>query len=146
LSDELWASINASKAYNLDNFKLNLKNASLRIIDVEADGNSQFRAFAYLVFGHPGVHTAMRLLLMHEILSNPGYYSKFLSNRGIDFQEYVSSMSRENEFGDQVTLFAFSNFYNAELYIYTPVSPYPLKVTPESRNTNNTQREAYYLG
>ncbi len=143
--DSLWNEIHLSREYSMDLFKQQLKAASLKMVVVEADGNSQFRAFAHLVYGVQSVHTAIRLLLMHEILSNSPFYSKFLASTGTDFQEYVCAMSKENEYGDHITLFAFANFYNAELYIYSPLYPQPLKIVPENRSSNTHQHEAYYL-
>lgn len=70
----------------------------------------------------------VRLLIMNEMLSDPTFYSKLLQGNhfikfkylGTDLEDYVYRKSKDCVEGDHVTLIAFSNFYNAEVVIYSP--------------------------
>ena len=144
-TDNIWNLLHRTRDYSIERFDLQLEDANLLKIDIESDSNSQFRTFAYLIFGVEGVHTAMRLLLMNEILSNLAYYTKLIQGKSIDIHDYIYSMSKENEYGDYLSLFAFSNFYYAELILFTPLYAHPIKISPDQRNNNNQQCERYYI-
>jgi len=120
-----------------------LKQNSLSAVPVVDDSNSQFRSFSFLVYGAEEGHSVMRLLLLNELLSNPTRYTSLFARRDIDLDEYVCVMCQDGVKGDMISLHAFSNFYNANVYLYSPFLPKPILIQPADNNKG--PREAFGL-
>eukprot|EP01114_Cavostelium_apophysatum_P008637 TRINITY_DN2126_c0_g1_i1.p1 TRINITY_DN2126_c0_g1~~TRINITY_DN2126_c0_g1_i1.p1 ORF type:complete len:1679 (-),score=453.03 TRINITY_DN2126_c0_g1_i1:53-5089(-) len=150
-NDESWTAMLHSQAQDLVLFQKQLGDSSLKLTEVELDGESQFRALSDQIYGLEEGYTIVRLLLMSEILSNPATYTRYVP-KGVDLETYVYGMSKDGTEGDYLTLCAFSNFYNADVVVYSPKFQRPVVFQPHSNapvdnaaSPANRQRETYYL-
>lgn len=151
-NESTWRAALEGKVLDMNRYIEQLEESNLKILEFDVDGNSQFRALACQVYGIEEAHFMVRLLIMNEMLSDPTFYSKLL--QGTDLEDYVYRKSKDCVEGDHVTLIAFSNFYNAEVVIYSPKLLRPMLIKPsktdESLNSMesniNPPAEIIYLG
>lgn len=104
---------------------------------VEADGNCQFRALAQQLYGDESQHQSIRSRMVDQLKSTPECYSGFVHET---FEDYVNRMSRDGQWGDNVTLQAASDMLGTEIHILTdqPGAEH-LEVRPASQNADQPQ-------
>merc|ERR1712000_797467 len=98
---------------------------------------------AHQIYGAEGLYPVVRFLIVNEILENSKKYEPYFLATHCDLQEYVFKMSQDGEPGDHVTLLAFSNYYNVNLWLFSPVLTSPVLIQSSSRKqASQTQPRA----
>ena len=95
-------------------------------IQIEGDGNCQFRALAHQLFnGDQGRHAECRAAAISQLRIEPGLYREFVPE---DWETYVSKMENDGEWGDNITLQAAADYYEVTAHVYShdPEIPFPL--------------------
>lgn len=93
---------------------LDLYKAKIR--PVEADGNCQFRALSAQLYGDEGHHAALRARVAAQLRERRERYENFVHE---SYDQYVDRMSRNGEWGDNVTLQAASDVLGCEIHVLT---------------------------
>ena len=93
-----------------------LRDKGLREVEVDGDGNCQFRAIADQLYGSPDDHEDVRRDVVAHLRSNSSRYSAFVSE---SYDAYISRMSNIGEWGDHVTLQAASNVYDCIIRVHS---------------------------
>lgn len=83
---------------------------------VLADGNCQFRALSRQLYGDEDQHGHIRARMVEQLKSTPDRYGDFVHE---PFGEYVNRMSRNGEWGDNVTLQATSDMLGVDIHVLT---------------------------
>lgn len=83
---------------------------------VLADGNCQFRALSQQLYGHEDQHGHIRARMVEQLKSTPSRYGDFVHE---PFGEYVERVSRNGEWGDNVTLQATSDMLGVDIHVLT---------------------------
>ena len=89
------------------------------VIDVEGDGNCQFRAVAESFRASLGVHVHFRALrerAVEFIQTNVLYFRPFFYD-GYDEHYYSVTMRNDKTWGDHVTLVAMAGFLRVQIYV-----------------------------
>jgi hypothetical protein len=146
---ELWQQFlsNSDKEEQETRHRDAVAKSGLRPVAVVPDASAQFRSLAHQLYGSEHPYSVVRVLVVNEILSNPGAYESMIKQRdvGVDLQEYVHIMSMEECRGDHVTLHAFANMTGANLEVYSPSCSQPLliKSSPTSTPATTTHNKVY---
>ena len=85
-----------------------LKHYGLREKKVRGDGNCQFRALSDQLFGTPDRYVEVRRMAIGQLKQSPDDYSPYVPEA---FDAYVSTMAKDGEWGDHVTLQAAADVY-----------------------------------
>ena len=83
---------------------------------VRGDGNCQFRALADQLWRNEDDHAELRALAVQQLRAAPNLYEGFVPS---DFAAYCSSMAREGEWGDHVTLKAVADYFGLRINLVT---------------------------
>lgn len=89
------------------------------VIDVEGDGNCQFRAVAESLRVSSGVHVHFHVLrerAVDFIRKNVSYFRPFFYD-GFDEHYYSVTMRHNKTWGDHVTLVAMAGFLRVKIYV-----------------------------
>jgi hypothetical protein len=81
---------------------------------VEADGNCQFRALALQLHGDEGAHAKVRSATVDRLKQMQERYCDFVHE---PYEDYLSRMSCNGEWGDNVTLQAASDMLDRDIHI-----------------------------
>jgi len=114
-----------------------LRDNDLEPVDVDGDGNCQFRALAHQLFADEAHHAAVRQTVCNELMTHADRYSGFVEGT---YGEFVVDMTRD-KWGDEVTLRAAADAYNVRITVVTtyedewriridPTGPAPNGETP----------------
>jgi hypothetical protein len=95
---------------------LRLHKLRLDMLIMCGDGNCQFRSIAYGLYGDQGYHQIVRQRVVSTMLANRSYYEGFL---GDEFTIYLSQMSRNGVWGDELTLRAACEHYGIAVNVIT---------------------------
>ena len=82
------------------------------IEETTGDGNCLFNAFSQLIFGNENYSTIIRQKLCDFIKKNNKYKNFFETN---EQEQYISNMQRDQEYGGEFEINAFSNFCDIKL-------------------------------
>jgi hypothetical protein len=80
-----------------------LARQNLTVVDVQGDGNCQFRAISYARYGTEQRHEEIRSLVANEMRSNPDRYRGFHEG---DFATFLNEIARPGEWGNHASLYA----------------------------------------
>lgn len=105
-----------------------LKSNDLIEVDNEAKGNCLFEAVSQCLFGTNNKHQIVRNDAVTYMETNKEDFESFIAdannNRNDEsFENYVSRMRQDREWGDMVELQAISNCYSVDIAIYYDNSP-----------------------
>jgi hypothetical protein len=111
---------------------------------IKGDGNCQFSAAADQLFNDPNKYHEVRRLVVKWLRNNPNFKIDS-ETQLIDFlekdiynswEEYCDNMSKNGQWGDQITLYAISQLFNARIVILSSVKVYNGQslITIEPRN------------
>mmetsp|Transcript_113198 Transcript_113198/g.283381 ORF Transcript_113198/g.283381 Transcript_113198/m.283381 type:complete len:370 (-) Transcript_113198:141-1250(-) len=83
------------------------------------DGNCLFRSFSDQLYGTPEHHALVRDRCSKYIASERNYFEQFVAE---PFDEFLSRIQREGEWGDDVEIEALSEIYDCRVEIYASFS------------------------
>ena len=107
---------------------------------VRGDGNCQFRALADQLWRNEDDHAELRALAVAQLRAAPSLYEGFVPS---DFSSYCSSMAREGEWGDHVTLKAVADYFGLRINLVTSFeSECFLQIDPEE-SMKKSKRELW---
>lgn len=89
--------------------------SSLVVREQARDGNCLFRSFSDQMYGTPEHHALVRDRCSKYIASERNYFEQFVPE---PFDEFLSRMQREGEWGDDVEIEALSEIYDCRVEIY----------------------------
>ena len=78
-----------------------LSRLRLDMLIMQGDGNCQFRAVSFGLYGTEGRHAEVRSRAISFMKRNPAAFAVFL---GEDYAQYLDSMARLGTWGDELTL------------------------------------------
>lgn len=87
-----------------------------RLRPVAADGNCQFRALSVQLYGEEAHYAALRDRIVEQLRGHPEWYAPYVQG---SFDEYLSRMERDGEWGDNVTLQAASDVLGCVVHVLT---------------------------
>lgn len=83
-------------------------------IHITPDGNCQYRAIAFGVFGDENKYKRIKVSAINYIVEHHTFFSDFVDN----ILEYITEMKEENEYGDELTLMAISMNYDIHIKVF----------------------------
>ncbi|KFK25434.1 hypothetical protein AALP_AA8G114800 [Arabis alpina] len=109
---------------------------------VKGDGNCQFSALADQLFNSSDLHEKVREQIVKQLKYNPKSYKALIEtskkrtkNVPRDFSEYVKNMSRNGEWGDEVTLQAAADTFEVKIQVVTSFKEdASMEILPKSQN------------
>ena len=106
----------------------------LRTIEIDGDGNCQFRAVSQQLFGSEEHHMLVRERAVSYMIERKAEFSCFFPGRAFD--RYLTKMARSREWGDELTLRAICNALGVAIHVITSTSEnWYLKYTPDEQQT-----------
>ena len=87
---------------------------------VAGDGNCQFRAFSYQIYGNQERHGEIRAAAVARIENNFDDYLPFFDGEPEKLEEYVTDMKEPEQWGDENTLRAAAHAYGITVRVITP--------------------------
>ncbi|KAK1303663.1 hypothetical protein QJS10_CPB11g01464 [Acorus calamus] len=108
---------------DMDNATLDHERLSERLstyglaeLQIEGDGNCQFRALADQLFRNPEYHKHVRKKVVKQLKHHKKLYEGYVP---MDYNTYLKNMKRSGEWGDHVTLQAAADRYGAKICLLT---------------------------
>lgn len=95
-----------------------LQRLKLYSVQMEDDGNCQFRSMAFNLFGTQEHHAVVRNAAVQYIKSRPEDFQVYFESED-KFQKYLHRMSRCGTWGDEMTLVATVKAYGCEVHVVT---------------------------
>ncbi|KAG0139153.1 hypothetical protein CROQUDRAFT_719089 [Cronartium quercuum f. sp. fusiforme G11] len=85
---------------------------------IKPDGNCQFRAVSLLLTGNQDRHAEFRASAVAKMRENPKEYEPFVDYGSfVSLDDYCEKMSREKEYGDQLTLRALADACSCKILV-----------------------------
>lgn len=81
---------------------------------ITGDGNCQFRAVSLLAYGHQDYHGWLREETIKHLELNKDFYKTYVEG---NFEDYLTDMSQDGAWGDNVTLMAMASDLHREFVI-----------------------------
>eukprot|EP00327_Prymnesium_parvum_P019106 CAMPEP_0113234162 /NCGR_PEP_ID=MMETSP0008_2-20120614/2871_1 /TAXON_ID=97485 /ORGANISM="Prymnesium parvum" /LENGTH=253 /DNA_ID=CAMNT_0000080995 /DNA_START=75 /DNA_END=835 /DNA_ORIENTATION=- /assembly_acc=CAM_ASM_000153 len=88
---------------------------------MEGDGNCQFRAAAYNLFGAQAYHAVVRQSAVEHMRKHADFFGIYFEDER-EFNDYLQSMSQARTWGDELTLRAIVEVYCCEAHVITSES------------------------
>lgn len=85
-------------------------------LQIEGDGNCQFRAIADQLFRNPDYHKHVRKQIVKQLKHFQKSYESYVP---MSYKSYLKSMKRSGEWGDHVTLQAAADRFRAKICLLT---------------------------
>ena len=114
------------------NLERRLDSLGLSTLEMEGDGNCQFRALADQLFGHQKHHAVTRQAAVEQMRRNADFFGMYFED-ALEFAAYLKDMARSRTWGDELTLRAAVEAYGCSAHVITsePANWY-LVYQPES--------------
>lgn len=93
-----------------------LSTYGLAELQVEGDGNCQFRALADQLFRNPDYHKHVRKEVVKQLKDFQKFYESYVP---MNYKAYLKDMKRSGEWGDHVTLQAAADRFTAKICLLT---------------------------
>ncbi|KAK1325741.1 hypothetical protein QJS10_CPA01g00794 [Acorus calamus] len=110
-----------------------LSTYGLAELQIEGDGNCQFRALADQLFRNPEYHKHVRKKVVKQLKHHKKLYEGYVP---MDYNTYLKNMKRSGEWGDHVTLQAAADRIHASSRLFRRTiihqKIYPLALTKRS--------------
>ncbi|XP_043690352.1 OVARIAN TUMOR DOMAIN-containing deubiquitinating enzyme 11 isoform X2 [Telopea speciosissima] len=88
----------------------------LQELQIEGDGNCQFRALADQLFRNPDYHKHVRKEVVRQLKHFKKLYEGYVPMK---YKQYLKKMKRSGEWGDHVTLQAAADRFEAKICLLT---------------------------
>uniref|UniRef100_A0A6V7QX57 ubiquitinyl hydrolase 1 n=1 Tax=Ananas comosus var. bracteatus TaxID=296719 RepID=A0A6V7QX57_ANACO len=85
-------------------------------LQIEGDGNCQFRALADQIFRNPDYHKHVRKAVVKQLKKFRKFYEGYVP---MDYKTYLKTMKRSGEWGDHLTLQAAADRFGAKICLLT---------------------------
>ncbi|KAG4958226.1 hypothetical protein JHK82_034960 [Glycine max] len=85
-------------------------------LQMEGDGNCQFRALADQLFGNPDYHKHVRRQVIKQLKHHKKLYEGYVP---MEYKSYLKKMKKSGEWGDHVTLQAAADRFDAKVCLVT---------------------------
>ena len=100
--------------------------------EMRGDGNCQFRGLAFNLFGSQDHHAIVRKACVAHIKEHADFFAVFFDGSD-EFERYLTNMSRDRHWGDELTLRAAVEAYSCIAHIISSEAQnWYLVYTPES--------------
>ena len=108
----------------------------LKEYEVLGDGSCQFRALAYELYGDQKCHADVRAVIVAYLEDRADDYSQFVNDE--TWPEYLVRMSKQDTWGDHLTLQACSDVYNVQINLITSYEERSyIRINPREQVTLN---------
>jgi len=87
-------------------------------LEMEDDGNCQFRALAHELYGHQRFHSHVRALVVAYLREHAEQFSIFVGDER-EWQSYLRNMAQECCWGDELTLSAAADAMGVVIHVVT---------------------------
>lgn len=102
---------------------------SLAELQIEGDGNCQFRALADQLFHNPDYHKHVRKKVYKQLKHHKRLYEGYVP---MNYRSYLKKMKRLGEWGDHVTLQAAADRFGAKICLVTSFrDTYYIEIIPK---------------
>lgn len=91
---------------------------NLRMVTMEDDGNCQFRAISYELYGSQSYHYIVRDKVIQHLRSNSDTFSFYVGEES-DWIQYLKKMSMDRTWGDELTITAASQVFAVNIHVIT---------------------------
>eukprot|EP00930_Biecheleria_cincta_P083403 TRINITY_DN72987_c0_g1_i1.p1 TRINITY_DN72987_c0_g1~~TRINITY_DN72987_c0_g1_i1.p1 ORF type:complete len:263 (+),score=27.03 TRINITY_DN72987_c0_g1_i1:200-988(+) len=89
-----------------------------RSMEMEGDGNCQFRSFAFNLFGDQAHHGSVRKAAIAHIKKNSDFFRIFFEDER-EFKNFLRDMAKNRTWGDELTLRAVVEAYGCVAHVVT---------------------------
>lgn len=101
-------------------------------LQMEGDGNCQFRALADQLFHNPEYHKHVRKQVVKQLKHNRKLYEGYIPMK---YRSYLKTMKRSGEWGDHVTLQAAADRFSAKICLVTSFrDKCYIEIVPKDKN------------
>ena len=112
--------------------KERLHSLGLDSVEMEGDGNCQFRSIADQLFGSQQHHELVRAMAIAHMRAAADFFGMYFETEG-EFESYLRNMARSRTWGDELTLRACVEAFGCIAHVITSESMnWYLMYTPES--------------
>lgn len=101
-----------------DSLEERLESLGMCMAFMEADGNCQFRALAFNLFGSQEHHAVARAAVTAHMRKHANFFCDFFDGMA-EFSEYLDEMTRSCTWGDELTLRAAVEAYGCIAHVIT---------------------------
>jgi hypothetical protein len=101
-----------------DSLEDRLDSLGMRMAEMEADGNCQFRALAFNLFGSQAYHGVTRAAAVAHMQKHADFFGLFFDGQE-EFEEYLEEMAWSGTWGDELTLRAAVEAYGCIAHVIT---------------------------
>lgn len=115
-SAELHREVERARAKAIDRLRLVADRYRATVHPVQADGNCQFRALAFDLYGDEDAHEELRARVIAQLKAAPQRYMQFVHE---PYSDYIARMARDGQWGDNVTLQAASDVLRCVIRVFT---------------------------
>lgn len=85
-------------------------------IPILPDGNCQFRSVSYCLCNSEKLYKRIKKNAINYIIDHKELFSNYIYD--ITFEKFINNISKEDEWGDEITLLAISLYLNIEINVY----------------------------
>ena len=115
--------------------KQRLEFAGLAPEAIDPDGNCQFRALSYQLYGTQEHHAYVRGRCCDEMVRSADSYNIFFEPGTCDFEAFVKRMREGRTWGDELTLRAAADMFSCRIHVITSTPEnWHLQYTPEKES------------
>ncbi|CAE7802538.1 OTU11 [Symbiodinium sp. CCMP2592] len=90
----------------------------MQMLEMEGDGNCQFRSMAFNLFGKQDYHASPRQAAVKHMKKHSDFFGVFFET-GAEFSRYLQNMARNGTWGDELTLRAVVEAYGCVAHVVT---------------------------
>ncbi|KMZ69172.1 OTU domain-containing protein [Zostera marina] len=102
--------------FNHDRLSERLKKYGLAELQIEGDGNCQFRAIADQLFRNPEYHKHVRKQVIKQLKNSRKLYEEYVP---MSYSGYLKKMKKSGEWGDHLTLQAAADRFEIKICVVT---------------------------
>ncbi|CAE7423467.1 OTU11 [Symbiodinium natans] len=90
----------------------------MQMLEMEGDGNCQFRSMAFNLFGQQDYHASPRQAAVRHMKKHSDFFGVFFEDQA-EFSRYLQNMARNGTWGDELTLRAVVEAYGCIAHVVT---------------------------
>ena len=125
----------------MSRFQKQIESVGLEPVAVQVDSSCLFRALSHQVYGTEEAHSVIRILVLNEILRDSPRYCRSMDT--VQLEQYICNMYREDQHGDHLTLLAMATLCAADIILFSPLFPAPVRICAGQDPSDFAIRLAY---